>query len=447
MKEIKHLDGGRNYFGDDFLTLQKEQIEALESILQPYGNVVLNGCEVTDSNLKSGICFLDGKVRRVPAMDKITLPAYIIAKDFEEGNRPYEIGGDKSAYKVFGTEIVQVAPTENNYIKIETDGSSKKLDNSLLDKIRTDISNLENEKANKTYVDGELNKKVNLSNRTDNYTDSSTSKWVSALGLKKLYDWVVGRLGTKYDKKSGVDISTNKITMRRNSGATSIECTNYLVLNNPDDSPISLNHYNKGNILFALGGGKVGIKKDSPTEALDVNGNIKANGSIKTDNRLLYHNPNLKQIDLYSGDINRFYKVIFHTRGNGHRNFKNKIIIYKDWLENKKSGGCINGYYREIFHKTNPIIPHQWDDTYIEIDAMGGNWGGTRSFIKLIYNNYKHVGNLHSYGVSGHFDKILYLRGGRRYHLLTDCEDMTINMQDYTYFNNREERRVISVKS
>ena len=380
MKEIKHLDGGRNYFGDDFLTLQKEQTEALESILQPYGNVVLNGCEVTDSNLKSGICFLDGKVRRVPAMDKITLPAYIIAKDFEEGNRPYEIGGDKSAYKVFGTEVVQVAPADNNYIKIETDGSSKKLDNSLLDKIRNDISNLENEKANKTYVNTELSKKVNLSNRTDSYTDSSTSKWVSALGIKKLYDWVVGKLGTKYDKKSRVEINDGEIVF---TNSTNPDNKQYIDSNSMGNR-MYLGHkgYDSSSKQVALffdddRGTKMGIRNSEPTEALDVNGNIKVSGVIKNASAEIgYNTVNIKS------DIGRLWAL--HP--------------WKDnfYLVDKGTSGAENNHRIRIEPNSVNVCNRdlkEVKDLHISGSIIKSNWGSTLYHYAHKYNSTVKLGN------------------------------------------------------
>lgn len=118
------------------------------------------------------------------------------------------------------------------------------------------------------------------------FSTAYTSNWFRSTGSTGWYSQTYG---------GGINMTDS--TWIRTYGGKSFYCSNQIYssnsirmgniylqnsdeINNGANSGLHLNYRNTGNVTMCVGGGKVGIGTSSPTQRLDVNGNIRATGQI-----------------------------------------------------------------------------------------------------------------------------------------------------------------------
>ncbi|MBN1250696.1 MAG: tail fiber domain-containing protein [Bacteroidales bacterium] len=121
MKEQKQLTGVRTWYGDDFLSIQNEIIEAQESFFMPYGNFIIKGCEVSGLDIAEGICYLGGKIVRFYGETVAAFPVYLELNESISKTRLYESGGVKEIEREFKAVVNEGVPV-GDYIAIDSMG-------------------------------------------------------------------------------------------------------------------------------------------------------------------------------------------------------------------------------------------------------------------------------------------------------------------------------------
>ena len=118
------------------------------------------------------------------------------------------------------------------------------------------------------------------------FSTAYTSNWFRSTGSTGWYSQTYG---------GGINMTDS--TWIRTYGGKSFYCSNQIYssnsirmgniylqnsdeINNGANGGLHLNYRNTGNVTMCVGGGKVGIGTSSPTQRLDVNGNIRATGQI-----------------------------------------------------------------------------------------------------------------------------------------------------------------------
>ena len=118
------------------------------------------------------------------------------------------------------------------------------------------------------------------------FSTAYTSNWFRSTGSTGWYSQTYG---------GGINMTDS--TWIRTYGGKSFYCGNQIYssnsirmgniylqnsdeINNGANGGLHLNYRNTGNVTMCVGGGKVGIGTSSPTQRLDVNGNIRATGQI-----------------------------------------------------------------------------------------------------------------------------------------------------------------------
>jgi hypothetical protein len=122
MKEQRQLTGIRYWYGDDFIAIQNELIEAQESFYGPYGNCILKGCEVVGQEIAPGICVISGKIARFAgATGIVSFPVYLQLQEVVSKTRLYQSGGIKEIERDFSAVLSTNLPV-GDYITINSIG-------------------------------------------------------------------------------------------------------------------------------------------------------------------------------------------------------------------------------------------------------------------------------------------------------------------------------------
>ncbi len=77
MKEIAQQQGGRLYYGNDFLAMQQLTLQLTEQFYAQFGNFVLYGCEVSENGISPGVVMLNGKACTFADAKGVTMPYYV----------------------------------------------------------------------------------------------------------------------------------------------------------------------------------------------------------------------------------------------------------------------------------------------------------------------------------------------------------------------------------
>lgn len=121
MKEFNSQTGGRYTYIDDIINLQELAL-AFGSIFDACDNFIVSGCEVVSGASTEGIVWLNGKLRRVPATQGVTLPLYI-----NESNKsefvPYASGDQKVGRTSYGCTVSQAPPSAVDEVSGKTQAS------------------------------------------------------------------------------------------------------------------------------------------------------------------------------------------------------------------------------------------------------------------------------------------------------------------------------------
>lgn len=98
------------------------------------------------------------------------------------------------------------------------------------------------------------------------------------------YYWANVKISTTSSTSTSPTVSTLTATSSVKAGNICLEHTDEI--NNIAGGGVNLNYRNSGNVSLCVGGGKVGIGTMSPTQELDVNGQVRASGFIHSDHSI-----------------------------------------------------------------------------------------------------------------------------------------------------------------
>lgn len=135
MKRQVQETGIRRWFGDDYISLQNELYSALEGFFEPYGNMIIKGCEITDNGVNwqigAGLVGLysptgdEYRICRVAQTDIADshVAAYLTLTSTTV-TRPYKTGGSKTVVKEYKAQISTVQPGSGQYLIINANGNN-----------------------------------------------------------------------------------------------------------------------------------------------------------------------------------------------------------------------------------------------------------------------------------------------------------------------------------
>lgn len=144
MKEHTQTMGIRKWAGDDLIELQKEPLDALQALVEPYAPCIIQGCIPTPDEdgktytVSPGFVALKGKIVRFDGKTKANLPLYL-GLDCKTENRAYADGGNKPIkYQYVAKELnedtaddscltITVNDSANPHL-VDTMGITQKLD-------------------------------------------------------------------------------------------------------------------------------------------------------------------------------------------------------------------------------------------------------------------------------------------------------------------------------
>lgn len=124
MKEFQSTTGGRHIYNTDFKNLQELAL-AMQEIFHECGeNFVISGCKVTDGDTLSvsdGYVYIDGKVRKVAAAEKLSATnLYIVAAQRNGDDIPYADGNYVEQYVEYYAEAQNNSSVSGQYIKYDS---------------------------------------------------------------------------------------------------------------------------------------------------------------------------------------------------------------------------------------------------------------------------------------------------------------------------------------
>ncbi|NLF42659.1 MAG: hypothetical protein GX587_08185, partial [Bacteroidales bacterium] len=164
MKRHKQLPGVRRWFGQDFIDLQQEALNAIEGLLAPFNSCVLKGCEVSGTDPKTInpglVLFTSGSgTERLSIIAEFAgasgLPSTFVrflVPEEEEISRLYDDGIVKPIAIHQRAVLTSVEPSTGAYIAIASSGSPV----SLRDAIQSNMYRFVTD-ADKLNWNGKLN--------------------------------------------------------------------------------------------------------------------------------------------------------------------------------------------------------------------------------------------------------------------------------------------------
>ena len=194
------------------------------------------------------------------------------------------------------------------------------------------------------------------------------------------YYWANVKISTSSSTTTSPIVSNLTATNSIRMNNISLEHTDEI--NNITNSGIYLNYRNSGNVSLCYGGGKVGIGTTSPTQKLDVNGQMRASGfhhsSVNSDNYILLAGGGYKSLKdfiflnkSYNYTDNKYYNLSFHKLSG----ICNNLV----WVD-----GHVKGSITKNFAIDPAFFPYRYDDdpnlntiylmtgnNYITINAIG----------------------------------------------------------------------------
>lgn len=119
MKEFNAQTGGRYVYVDDVLNLQELAL-AFSHIFDDCDNFIVSGCEVTETTIKAGYVYLNGKIRHFSGATGITAwPQYLYENNTIEDIN-YASGGAKTGRSIYGVAAASSIPATTDAITGKT---------------------------------------------------------------------------------------------------------------------------------------------------------------------------------------------------------------------------------------------------------------------------------------------------------------------------------------
>lgn len=120
MKRIIQKTGVRRFYGEDFINIQNESLEAIEAHFGgEFQNVVLKGCLISGGNISAGIVLIDGVLCRYLGETSVSTPRYLVKVETETEAENYETGGSKPTYKTVYAVGQSVSPGITPHIVLQ----------------------------------------------------------------------------------------------------------------------------------------------------------------------------------------------------------------------------------------------------------------------------------------------------------------------------------------
>ncbi|MFR9545362.1 MAG: hypothetical protein SNJ29_07265 [Rikenellaceae bacterium] len=146
MRRHEQSSGVRKWSGDDLIELQSEALIVLDDFFAQYGDVVINGCEVSGGTIASGLVNIGGKVMPFAGMTGITTyPIYLVSSVSSE-QREYVDSVVRDIAKIYVATTTHTKPS-SDYIEIPSDGSFikffDKVDSTWLTDLKTRLTAVE----------------------------------------------------------------------------------------------------------------------------------------------------------------------------------------------------------------------------------------------------------------------------------------------------------------
>lgn len=129
MKEHTQTMGIRKWAGDDLIELQKEPLDALQALVEPYAPCIIQGCIPTPDEdgktytVSPGFVALKGKIVRFDGKTKANLPLYL-GLDCKTENRAYADGGNKPIKYQYVAKELNEDTADDSCLTITADDSA-----------------------------------------------------------------------------------------------------------------------------------------------------------------------------------------------------------------------------------------------------------------------------------------------------------------------------------
>lgn len=203
MKRHTQEPGIRRWTGDDFIALQSESLEVLDSFFAQYGSCIIKGCEVNGTTITPGIVALSGVDEQSNAIFKVvrfagaqninTYPVYMTLRKTTH-QRIYVDGLARPVVYEYDAELKTALPNAP-HIVIDSDGGRSFVD-ALQDEEHRMITDDErtkwNDKPSKDYITTGLDKKVDkVEGKGLSTADFTTEEKAKLSHLGGEYDYIV----------------------------------------------------------------------------------------------------------------------------------------------------------------------------------------------------------------------------------------------------------------
>ena len=136
MREQRLLTGGKRWHGTDLIDLQMETLVPLQKFFEPYGNVVIFGCDITNSGGSYtlnegwiGCKHADGyKIAKLTAVGLGGSPTYpmYLKIDKTQETKLYDSGATLLSVEVYTATMTTTLPGAGLYLTILNGGASGK---------------------------------------------------------------------------------------------------------------------------------------------------------------------------------------------------------------------------------------------------------------------------------------------------------------------------------
>jgi hypothetical protein len=221
--------GVRDWYGDDFLSIQNEVFSVLDNFFAEYGNMIISGCDVDGQTIAAGLVGLNGadgyKVCRFAGAQNVTVFPVYLYQHKEEITGEYDSGETKPIKIIYSARITNSLP-QGEYVRINQNGTKT----SFRDAIQTAAYRLVNDAMINNWNGIEAraaSDATSKSNTVLNTLRGSIANDKNSLG--KLFNWITQELVGKVNNLKDIEIDANTLSptntvtvIRALSGSTNL---------------------------------------------------------------------------------------------------------------------------------------------------------------------------------------------------------------------------------